>query len=54
MTAPEQLARQKIDALLIVAGWAVQDFRQFNPSAVHGTSHERACATREGWILGVR
>ena len=36
MTAPEQLARQQIDALLIAAGWAVQDFRQFNPSAACG------------------
>jgi hypothetical protein len=33
---PEQLARQKIDAQLIAAGWVVQDYKQFNPSAGRG------------------
>ncbi|MDO8550743.1 MAG: type I restriction-modification enzyme R subunit C-terminal domain-containing protein [Ignavibacteria bacterium] len=30
---PEQLARQKIDKKLIQAGWLVQDYNHFNPSA---------------------
>jgi type I site-specific restriction endonuclease len=30
---PEQVARQQIDALLSGAGWAVQDYKQFAPSA---------------------
>jgi type I restriction enzyme R subunit len=33
---PEQLAREKIDALLVAAGWAIQDYRAFNPSAARG------------------
>ena len=34
--APEQRARRQIDALLIAAGWVVQDYKQFNPSAGRG------------------
>ena len=34
--APEQLARQTIDELLTAAGWAVQDYRAFNPAAARG------------------
>ncbi|MHB9009862.1 MAG: DEAD/DEAH box helicase family protein, partial [Limisphaerales bacterium] len=30
---PEQRARQQIDAMLIAAGWKVQDYKAFNPSA---------------------
>jgi nucleoside-diphosphate-sugar epimerase len=30
---PEQEARAKIDVMLYAAGWAVQDYRAFNPSA---------------------
>ena len=35
---PEQLARQKIDAMLVPAGWVVQDYRSFNPSAARGVA----------------
>jgi type I restriction enzyme R subunit len=35
---PEQLARQQIDAMLIAAGWVVQDYRAFNPSAAQGVA----------------
>lgn len=30
---PEQQARQNIDARLILAGWSVQSYKQFNPSS---------------------
>lgn len=33
---PEQNARAQIDALLAAAGWAVQDYRAFNPGAARG------------------
>lgn len=33
---PEQNARENIDALLGAAGWVVQDYRAFNPSAARG------------------
>jgi hypothetical protein len=33
---PEQNARAQIDALLDAAGWAVQDYRAFNPGASRG------------------
>ena len=33
---PEQLAREHIDALLIAAGWVIQDYRAFNPGAARG------------------
>jgi type I restriction enzyme R subunit len=33
---PEQLARQKIDKKLEQAGWLVQDYKSFNPSAGSG------------------
>ena len=33
---PEQLARQQIDAMLVAAGWAVQDYGSYNPGAAHG------------------
>ncbi len=36
MTAPEQLARQQIDALLVAAGWAVQDYTAYAPAAGRG------------------
>jgi len=36
MLTPEDLAREKIDQLLIAAGWAVQDYRAYNPSASKG------------------
>ncbi len=36
MLTPEQLARQQIDALLTAAGWAVQDYAAYNPSAALG------------------
>ena len=31
--APEQRARQQIDAQLVASGWVVQDYKQFNPGA---------------------
>jgi type I restriction enzyme R subunit len=34
--APEQLARVEIDRLLTAAGWVVQDYRAFNPTAARG------------------
>ncbi len=33
---PEQQARQNIDAMLTAAGWAVQDYKAFDPSASTG------------------
>ena len=33
---PEQQARQTIDAMLGAAGWAVQDYKAFDPSASSG------------------
>src|SRR5690554_4764063 len=33
---PEQQARDRIDQMLRDAGWAVQNFRQMNPSAATG------------------
>ena len=36
MTAPEQLARHQIDALLAAAGWAVQDYSSYAPAAARG------------------
>ncbi|MEI6279134.1 MAG: type I restriction-modification enzyme R subunit C-terminal domain-containing protein [Verrucomicrobiae bacterium] len=34
--SPEQLARKQIDAMLVAAGWVVQDYKAFNPSAARG------------------
>jgi type I site-specific restriction endonuclease len=34
--APEQRARQQIDAQLAASGWIVQDYKQFNPGAGRG------------------
>lgn len=36
MTTPEQLARRQIDALLTAAGWIVQDYSAYQPSAARG------------------
>jgi len=33
---PEEKARQQIDARLVAAGWIVQDYKAFNPSAGRG------------------
>src|ERR1039457_4214610 len=33
---PEELAREKIDAMLTASGWAVQNYKAFNPSAARG------------------
>ena len=33
---PEAIARQAIDASLAAAGWAVQDYQKFDPSAARG------------------
>jgi type I restriction enzyme R subunit len=33
---PEELAREKIDAMLTASGWAVQNYKDFNPSAARG------------------
>jgi type I restriction enzyme R subunit len=40
--APEQLARQQIDAQLVASGWVVQDYKQFNPSAGRGIALREA------------
>ena len=40
--APEQRARQQIDAQLAASGWVVQDYRQFNPSAGRGLALREA------------
>jgi type I restriction enzyme R subunit len=34
--SPEADAREKIDALLVAAGWAVQNYKAFNPGAARG------------------
>ncbi|MDO8539757.1 MAG: DEAD/DEAH box helicase family protein [Opitutaceae bacterium] len=34
--SPEAAAREKIDALLVAAGWAIQDYKAFNPAAARG------------------
>jgi len=34
--APEQRARQQIDAQLVASGWAVQDYKQFSPGVGRG------------------
>jgi type I restriction enzyme, R subunit len=36
--APEQLARQHIDALLVAAGWAVQDYTSYAPGSAQGVA----------------
>ena len=36
MPTTEELARETIDALLTAAGWAVQDYRAYNPSVATG------------------
>jgi type I restriction enzyme, R subunit len=33
---PEAAARQKIDEHLVAAGWAIQDYKAFNPGAARG------------------
>ena len=38
MTTPEQLARQQIDALLVAAGWSVQDYNSSHPNAARGVA----------------
>lgn len=35
---PEQLIREKIDALLTAAGWALQDMADFNRNAAEGVA----------------
>lgn len=35
---PEQQARQRIDAMLIAAGWAVQDYTRYQPGAALGVA----------------
>src|SRR5712691_4667233 len=46
--APEARAREQIDALLIAAGWTLQDYSRFNPSAA------RSIALREIPVTGGR
>jgi type I site-specific restriction endonuclease len=38
VTAPEEQARQTIDALLAAAGWSVQDFKQADIHAARGVA----------------
>lgn len=35
---PEQKAREQIDAMLPASGWAVQNYRAFNPTAANGSA----------------
>src|SRR5438094_8168010 len=46
MPAPEELAREKIDALLTQCGWIIQNRRTINLSAGRGI------AVREGLLKG--
>jgi type I restriction enzyme R subunit len=39
---PEENARERIDAMLVASGWAVQDYKQFNPSAARGIALREA------------
>jgi hypothetical protein len=36
MSSPEELAREKIDALLTKCGWTIQHYKQLNLSAARG------------------
>jgi hypothetical protein len=45
MLNPEQLARQQIDAMLVVAGWAVQDHGSYNPGAARGIARREVPLT---------
>lgn len=49
MPTPEELARQTIDAMLAAAGWAVQDYKAFDPSASTETAMLLAHAEAQGW-----
>ena len=42
MAEPEKLARRQIDAQLAACGWAVQDYKQFDPSAGRGIALREA------------
>jgi len=46
--APEALAREQIDALLVAAGWTLQDYTRFDASAA------RFIALREIPVKGGR
>ncbi len=35
---PEQKARQQIDAMLTASGWALQDYKSYNPGAAQGVA----------------
>jgi type I restriction enzyme R subunit len=48
MSTPEQLARQQIDAMLVAAGWAVQDYAACNPSASIGIALREVPLKRAG------
>lgn len=39
---PEKLARQQIDAQLTACGWAIQDYKQFNPAVGRGIALREA------------
>ena len=43
---PEQLARLQIDALLVAAGWAVQDYGSYNPGAARGIALRQGVAQK--------
>ena len=36
--SPEAAARLKIDELLVASGWAIQDYKAFNPSSARGVA----------------
>ena len=50
MTTPEEHARQRIDALLAAAGWAVQDFKAADLTAARW-QRLRALPVRDSAVL---
>ena len=42
MAKPEKLARKQIDDQLAASGWAVQDYKQFDPSSGRGIALREA------------
>ena len=48
---PEQLARLQIDALLVAAGWAVQDYGSYNPGAARGIGRLRVSIRRASFRM---
>jgi type I site-specific restriction endonuclease len=49
--SPEAQARQQIDAQLTAAGWAVQDYKEHNPSAARNKNNIRHGCVEESLVL---